>query len=76
MSLFSKRKSVGAVCPVCRSPDYTITPPYEGATKPNIKCCSCGNVWQYGRDGGIYAENMPHKIRTGSKFNTVKTKGK
>lgn len=30
-------------------------PHYEGG-KPNFKCNSCGDHWQYGIDGGKYAE--------------------
>lgn len=56
-SLIRKRREQGAICNICQSPGYTITPSqvYKGG-KPNIKCNSCGNSWQYSYDGGIYAE--------------------
>lgn len=56
-SLIRKRREQGAICSNCQSPDYTITPSqvYKGG-KPNIKCNSCDNSWQYGYDSGIYAE--------------------
>lgn len=58
-SLIRRRREAGAVCYECRSPDYRIEPSKFGL-KPNIICNSCGAIWQYGRDGGIYAELEKH----------------
>mgnify|MGYP000844880579 CR=1 FL=1 len=60
-SLVRQRREAGAVCSKCQSPDYRVerNPPL----KPTITCNSCGNQWQYGYDGGIYArlERLPNK---------------
>lgn len=55
-SLTRKRREAGAICDVCRSPDYKELPPYIDGGKPNFICNSCGNAWQYGRNGGKYSE--------------------
>jgi hypothetical protein len=55
-SLIRQRREMGATCDICNSPDYRIEPPYEGASKPNIVCNSCGHSWQYGFGCGIYGE--------------------
>ena len=57
MNLIKKRIKQKAICDKCQSPDYTMTPSevFEGG-KPNFRCNSCGNHWQYGYDGGKYAE--------------------
>ncbi len=55
-SLIRRRREAGAVCPSCRSPDYSMTVNVTIEFKPNIICGSCGNIWQYGYDGGVYAE--------------------
>lgn len=56
-SLIARRKQQGAVCPICKSPDYTMSPnlSFAGA-KPDFACGSCSNAWQDGYDGGIYAK--------------------
>ncbi len=56
MNVVKERRKCGAVCSVCRSPDYHMSPPYFKGGKPNFTCGSCGAGWQYGRDGGMYAE--------------------
>lgn len=56
MNIIKKRREVGAICSVCKSPDYKQLPAdFEGG-KPNFKCNGCGRSWQYGRDGGKFAE--------------------
>jgi Zn ribbon nucleic-acid-binding protein len=55
-SIVTTRRKQGAVCPVCKSPDYKIYPPEEGLTKPTIVCNQCGKSWQNGKDGGIYKQ--------------------
>lgn len=57
--IFQKRRDNGAVCPVCKHPDYVMLAAYYIGGKPNIQCNKCKNMWQYGRDGGIY-----NKLRT------------
>ena len=57
MNIVKERRSRGAVCAVCKSPDYTMEPPIDGETiKPTFKCKQCGRSWSYGYDGGVYAE--------------------
>lgn len=57
MNVIKERRKRGAVCDVCRSPDYKMTPPIDGETnRPSFECGSCGNSWMYGKDGGKYAE--------------------
>ena len=59
-SIVAERRRRGAVCCVCRSPDYSMTPPVEGeTTKPTFECRQCGRSWAWGRDGGVYAELAP-----------------
>lgn len=55
-SLIRRRREQGAVCPECHSPDYRIEPNEIPSFKPWIICNSCGRMWMYGRDGGIYRE--------------------
>lgn len=55
-SLIKRRREAKAICDRCHSPDYTIYPAYYDCGKINFKCNSCGNSWQYGYDGGIYAK--------------------
>ena len=55
-SLIRQRREQGAVCPVCRSPDYEIAFDDPEWIKPRITCGQCGHWWCYGYDGGIYAE--------------------
>lgn len=63
-----ERRAVGAVCSVCRSPDYS----YKGRAnvqycetkeeleywqlngKHEFKCNSCGNSWQFGKGDSDY----------------------
>jgi len=57
MNIVKERRKQRAVCNICRSPDYHMTPPIEGeTTKPAFTCHQCGHGWTYGRDGGKYAE--------------------
>lgn len=54
-----ERRKKKAVCPKCKSPDYKKVSDIneeEGKTKPTFECNSCGNTWQFGRDGGIYSQ--------------------
>jgi transposase-like protein len=55
-SLIRERRERHAVCDVCRSPDYTMDSIGEVEPKPHFTCRQCGNEWQYGTDGGVYAE--------------------
>lgn len=56
-SVVKQRREQGAVCPRCQSPDYKMSPSDVFADgKPNFTCGFCGNSWQYGYDGGIYAK--------------------
>lgn len=55
-SLIRRRREAGAVCSICRSPDYNVeSPEFEGG-KLGFRCEQCGNFWNYGKDGGIYSE--------------------
>jgi hypothetical protein len=56
MNIIKKRREAGALCCICKSPDYKQEPPAFDGGKPNFRCNSCGHSWQYGRDGGKYAE--------------------
>lgn len=57
MNIVKERRKQGAICCICRSPDYRMIPPIEGkTTKPTFICNGCGHSWQYGKDGGKYAE--------------------
>lgn len=57
MNKIKERRNQGAVCKVCNSPDYTEygTCQELGVTKLTFRCNQCGNTWQYGKDGGLYA---------------------
>jgi transposase-like protein len=52
------RRYVGAICSRCQSPDYSLVEKAEQQIKPEFKCGSCGNTWQYGRDGGKYLVHL------------------
>ncbi len=53
MNKIKERRKVGAVCPICRSPDYK----YMGKNiKHEFKCNSCGNNWDFGRTDSIYTK--------------------
>ena len=64
MSKFKRRKDAGAVCPKCKSPDYT----YNGRAnqdmgeywkengKHEFTCNSCGKQWQFGKQSSHYTE--------------------
>ena len=56
-SLISQRRERGAICDVCKSPDYKMlkNESFEGA-KPIFECGQCKNRWMYRYDGGKYAE--------------------
>lgn len=57
MNIVKERRKRGAVCNVCRSPDYRMMLPVEGeTTKPSFTCNQCGHVWMCGKDGDKYAE--------------------
>jgi hypothetical protein len=64
-SLIRRRRESGAVCFVCRSPDYRIEPNEIPGFKPNIICNSCGNLWQDGHDGGVYAALVTRDAKVG-----------
>ena len=68
MNVIKERRNQGAVCSVCRSPDYSMTPPIDGeTTKPSFTCKQCGNGWQWGKDGGKYADlSKPNEKDDGS----------
>jgi len=73
MNIVKERRKQKAVCSNCQSPDYTMynTLLSEGLTKPIFKCNSCGRLWQYGKDGGMYAQ-LATKIESGEKlFSTI-----
>jgi transposase-like protein len=54
-SLISKRRSLGATCGQCHSPDYTMHPPDEGMNRPWFKCNGCERTWTNEITGGVYA---------------------
>lgn len=55
-NILKERRKQNAVCSKCQSPDYRQEIPYFTGGKPNFVCNSCGNTWQYGKDGGKYAK--------------------
>ena len=57
-SIIRQRRERGAICGVCRSPDYTMYPPVKswGQTKPYFICNQCGHEWTYGLCGGMFSE--------------------
>lgn len=58
MNIIKNRKSVGAICPACLHPDYTMRHPVDGeTTRPSFKCSRCSHLWSYGVDGGKYDEH-------------------
>jgi hypothetical protein len=62
-SLVRQRREQGAVCSVCRSPDYRTFPPNqeELRDRPSFQCMQCGSWWTYGKDGGVFAKlSSPH----------------
>ena len=62
-SIIAQRRKAGALCPYCKSPDYsiiTLSEVFDGG-KPNFVCGSCDKVWQYGYSGGIYSELTNNK---------------
>lgn len=64
-SLITIRRKKKALCPKCKSPDWS----YEGRTqfgnniegKHNFKCNSCDNHWQYGMTDSVYTETIAIK---------------
>lgn len=56
MNIIKERRKRGATCSRCGSPDYRMSPSYFEGGKPNFTCGQCRNSWQYGKDGGKYAE--------------------
>lgn len=51
MNKIKERREQGAVCSVCKSPDYE----YLGKEiKHEFKCKSCGRTWAYGRTESKY----------------------
>ncbi len=56
VNILKKRRECGAICSVCKSPDYKEKPPHFNGGKPNFTCNSCGRSWQFGKDGGKYSE--------------------
>lgn len=71
-STISKRKSVGAICQVCKSPDYILFK-YTELDVPEFRCNSCKKIWQYGKDGGIYMENLGDEFHISTQKFLVKT---
>lgn len=57
-SLIRRRREAGAICGVCRSPDYKQFPSYISGGKLNFKCQGCGHEWQCGYDGGVYSRML------------------
>lgn len=55
MGILKERRREGAICPICKSPDYK----YEGRVfkthgKHQFSCNSCGRTWQYGSSDSVY----------------------
>jgi len=73
LELNQRRKEAGAVCWVCKSPNYELLPP---PFQPNIRCNSCGRVWIGPGDGGVYAELAEEKaemVGTRVKYSNVES---
>ena len=50
-----ERRKQGAICGVCKSPDYSYEGRvYEPDGKHQFKCNSCGSSWQYGKSESHY----------------------
>lgn len=55
MNLVKARREEGAICHICKSPDYSyMGREWEPAGKHNFKCNSCGSTWQYGNGDSHY----------------------
>jgi transposase-like protein len=51
------RREANAVCPKCKSPDYTYKGRvYEPDGKHSFNCNSCNNNWLYGKTDSVYTE--------------------
>lgn len=58
-SLISRRRTAGAICPRCKSPDYALDLS-SAITKPGFICNSCKTTWNFGYDGGHFADFLEH----------------
>ena len=63
-NLIRRRRESKAVCSHCQSPDYHLQLPEYFVMKPEFVCNSCGNLWCYGHDGGIYANLLTEEEKT------------
>lgn len=57
MNKIQERRKHKAVCPQCKSPDYS----YQGRMcepdgKHQFQCNSCKKTWQYGKTESIYTQ--------------------
>lgn len=57
MNIIKERRKKGAVCPICKSPDYKyLGRVFEPNGKHKFKCNSCGQYWQYGKTNSIFID--------------------
>lgn len=58
MNLIKERRKAGAICCICKSPDYKYLGrvDYIPNGKHQFNCNSCGHSWQYGRTDSIYLQ--------------------
>lgn len=60
MNKIKERRDKKAVCPKCKSPDYTycgrVNADCTDDGKHEFSCNSCGYHWQYGKTNSKYTE--------------------
>jgi transposase-like protein len=57
MNKIKERRKAGAVCPTCKSPDYS----YKGRVcepdgKHQFECNSCKKYFQFGKNDSVYIQ--------------------
>ena len=53
-SIIKQRREQGAVCDICRIPDYEYLGREEISQKHQFKCNQCGHYWCYGKTESKY----------------------
>lgn len=57
MNIIKERRKSGAICPTCKSPDYSyIGRVREPDGNHQFKCNSCNTYWQFGKGESVYTK--------------------
>lgn len=65
MNLVKERRRVGAICGVCRNPDY-VHLGLNDCGRPLFECAKCGDMWTNGTSGGEYMRLATPKMEGAS----------